>query len=181
MDAFCQSVLIRPCNVLWFGLRDYSAWHHLALSAIDSPFVRDAPANRVDLIVACYVCSSRFADGLTVERFTLSPAMRLIVLRSFLFDVDVESSVLRRHISEYMRIPKTWKQGDSKAGGTSFPFNIVAAVMRDYPQLSERACWDMPLSRLIAYRLAAAESAGCVKLVTAKEQAAIEELNNAGN
>lgn len=182
MDAFCQSVLIRPCRVLWFDLLDYSAWHHLALTAIDSPLVNDRPSNRIDLIVACYVCTSLHVDGLTVEQFTEHPAKRFIILRSMLYDIETEGSKLRRHISEYMRIPKTWKQTtDSKASGTSFPFNIVSAVMRDYPQLSERACWNMPLSRLLAYRLAAAEFNGAVRLVTADEQRAIEDLKNAGN
>ena len=165
-NPFLQAVFVQPREVMGRQLRPFSAYHAAALMLLDSPFfTKDNDGiGAQDLVLAIYVCSFGFEDGPQA----LFPDVNINAIEAWAdkctnVDFEEELSVFSAYMDDYLETPEIWQpagKGSGKESGIPWPVYCVTAVLQNMKGISEQDAWNMPLSRLVAYKCAIAEQNG---------------------
>ena len=192
-NPFLQAVFVQPREVMGRQLRPFSAYHAAALMLLDSPFILGTHdgVGAQDLVLAAYVCSFGFEDGPQV----LFPEVDLGAIEAWAdecvnIDFEEELQVFNAYMDDYLEAPEMWqpaKGGAGKDSGIPWPVYCVTVVLQNMKGVSEADAWNMPLSRLVAYKCAIAEQNGAeiisqdqrnrIKWLKLQDEAAKEEAN----
>jgi len=165
-NPFLQAVFVQPREVMGRQLRPFSAYHAAALMLLDSPFIvpSDKTTTAQDLVLAVYLCSYGFEDGPA----TLFPEVDPQAISDWVdkcgdVDYNQEMAVFHAYLADYLEAPEMWQaSGDvsGKPSGIPWPVYCVTVVLQNMKGVSESDAWNMPLSRLVAYKCAIAEQNG---------------------
>jgi len=162
-NPFLKAMFVQPRVVLGRELLPLSAYHAAALMLLDSPFVSDGDIGKDDIILAAYVCSMDSEQGPK----KLFPELDLPEVLAWGaghgdFDLVEELEVFSVYMDDYLDFPELWQPtGEkTKTSGIPWPVYCVTAVLQNMRGISEYDAWNMPLGKLVAYKMAIAEQNG---------------------
>ena len=160
--VFFQSVLVQPPVILGQRLRPLSAWHILALSAFQNPFIVGGEYGASHVAQAIWICKTEFGTGARRLMDSRELYHECFVFAQSLGDFDVAGAAesLQQYIEDYTTSPKIWQKANAGTSAILMPLRVVATVMQHFQQITEADAWNMPFCRLMAYRACWAEDVG---------------------
>jgi len=160
-NPFLRSLFVRPPIIAGRTLLPFSAYHAAALMLLDSPIICGGGVAPQDLVTAIWVCSHDSVTG-PPSLFPKPPHNDIVKVATALM-WESDWAVFEIYIGDYLEFPELWHpedKGESRKSGIPWPFYAVSAVLMHMHGISRREAWDMPLSELVAYKAAIAESNG---------------------
>jgi len=178
-DAFFQAAFCQPPIVLGRRLRPFSLSHSYLLAGLENPCLVTGAGLVADLCAAVSICSHGHAEN-AQRLFNGGPSFDR-ERREFAKALRVEGEASARaafdvYLADFCHIPEHWR--DEAESGSTFrapwQFHFVFVLCRDYHMTPEQA-WDTPVALARCYYDVMAEVGGDKSLVTAREQALIEQ------
>lgn len=179
MDAFFQAAFCQPPRVLGRQLLPLSLSHVFLLRGLGNRFVTEGDGERTDLFTAVMVCSRTHQDnarrlfgngGLSVA------GMLWWSLRWPESKMPEEKRTFRTYLSDYCTTPERWESGEGKSFRAPWQFHFVHVLTRYYGMNPDDA-WNTPVSLARCYYDVWAETEGDESLVSEREKAVIEMVN----
>jgi hypothetical protein len=180
-ERFLAAWIPAKHRVLGQTMPAFSLWHHLLLTAVESPLLFDADnALPSDLILAARLCSDSWPKVGIRKRPSVKDRLWHFRLRRnnklFARELNSFGSWIADNLSE----PSiTIDDGAAPPGpGSGVPFLLqIAVTLLVNTTLSEREVWTMPYGRALWYHTAiTAQKDDSLHVVSTQEEAEIERL-----
>jgi len=183
MDSvFFQAMLLRPPKILGRQLHDFSCYHALLLTQLDSPFLISGTPSRAHIVELLYICGTQYEPhGKSIFDSTVIKDSFLWGKETGLFDVPKVVREINQYLADYMAFPRIWiSDKNRRESGIPAPFRMAATILFGYPgTFTEVEVWNLSMAKASCYRAYIAEYNG-MEVESKKSRELLDRIKDAG-
>lgn len=176
--AFFKAAIPEPFVILGLRLKPFSLGHYILMNRFEVAFVAagEATADIPDLVLGVLICSKTYDDFLAfIDREDCQKQVEEWGEKIGMFEFVDKVKIFSEYIAHHSEIPKFVYETETTESGGQWAQAVLLSLTGQLGYSREEAL-NIPLSEALTNYFKHAENQGLIRLMTADEIAACEEM-----